>query len=669
MGDNATQYDIDVAARVAGGNESVDTLLELSDRLVGAGQAATSFDRAIADTRSALERAASASGVAANALAEGESRYAQMERAAVRAAQAVERAGQKMSGAVPADLMQKARAAEAALRGEAATLDVLRAKAAGAAVEQTRLGEALKRLDAGARAQSRLGRSTGNMGETMEKLGGVLSRFGGPLGSLGSRAAGGAGAVAKLGTALGGAVAGAVAFVAVVGLVAVGLAVAAARTAQWAIGLADAARSSGLHVEALEQSSDALVGLGDALPGVQSATGLATDHLADLAKQLAAAKVSAEDMPAALRAAATAEAALGKGGAAKFIADLEAGKATVGEFADEVDRKFGTIVARKLLGLDAQTERFKRNLSATFGGLDIEPLLAGLSRLVELFDQNTAMGQILKAVFEGVFQPIIDGVTTAIYMVEAFAIGAAITGLRVYIAFKPAIRAIKDLFGMPDSALPDALEVAQFAGETLTGIFIGMAAVLGLLAAPVIAAAAGFYMLLEAGARAWDGMKASAQSSVDWLRSISLADIAADLIDGLATGITNTGDRVVGAIKGVVGNAIAAAKDLLGIASDSKVFAAIGGHTVGGFEHEVERSTPRVRSALESMVEPPDAAPAGAGASKLLASGAGHSFQITINAAAGADGDGIAAKVKQVLLEVLEGDVTQLGAGSMEPAT
>jgi hypothetical protein len=666
MADDSTQYAIDVAAQMTGAESSISQLAALADKLSGAGVAATSFDAALASTSSKLAEAAQASSAAASALAEGETKYAELERAAVRAAVAVERAGLQMSGSVPADLAQKARAAEAALRAEAITLDDLRAKAAGAAGAQGRLADTMKRLEAGARAQTKLAKSGANAGETFEKLGGVLARLGGPLGSMGSQAAGGAGSVAKLASALGGVAAAGVAAVAIVGLVVVGIGAAIVKTTAWAIGLADAARSAGLQTAALEQTSESLSGLGALLPSLQNATGQSRDELEGLAKSLAGAKVAAADMPAALRAAATAEAALGKGGAAKFIADLEEGKLSVDAFAAEVEQKFGGIVAAKLLGLDAQTARFNRNLTETFGGLDIDPMLAALTRLVELFDQNTEMGKLLKDVFEGVFQPFVDGAEKAFYMVEAFALGVAITGLKVYIAFKPLIRAVEELFGGTDSALPDALDVALFLGKHLTGIFIGMAAVVAALAAPLIAAALGFAALVGAAGTAWDAIKASAQQSVDWLKSIDLAQIGADLIGGLASGITAGAKRVIDAITGVVGGAITAAKNLLGISSDSKVFAQIAGHTVGGMEHGLERGAPRVRSAMEAVVEPPGASsPAGA---LLAARAGGNTYNIVINAGSESSAQSIAQEVKRVLLEITEGDLLQLGAGEMAAA-
>ena len=61
-----------------------------------------------------------------------------------------------------------------------------------------------------------------------------------------------------------------------------------------------------------------------------------------------------------------------------------------------------------MLGLEAQSARLQKNLAATFGGLDIEQSLVGLSVLVGLFDKSTASGQAMQMLFESIFQPLID---------------------------------------------------------------------------------------------------------------------------------------------------------------------------------------------------------------------------------------------------------------------
>src|SRR5690606_23233541 len=114
-------------------------------------------------------------------------------------------------------------------------------------------------------------------------------------------------------------------------------AVVIAGSAAWsayAASTASAVRDAALTREAFAALAPETAAAVGAFEDVAAATGLGDAELTNLTKQLRAAKVAAADMPRALRAAATAEAALGSGGAAEFIRQLQAGEASVDSFAD-----------------------------------------------------------------------------------------------------------------------------------------------------------------------------------------------------------------------------------------------------------------------------------------------------------------------------------------------
>lgn len=67
-----------------------------------------------------------------------------------------------------------------------------------------------------------------------------------------------------------------------------------------------------------------------------------------------------------------------------------------------------------------------------------------------------------------------------------------------------------------------------------------------------------------------------------------VVEIGSNIIQGLVNGITGAAGSVISAIGGVVDNAIGWAKNLLGIASPSKVFAEIGDYTMQGMEEGIE---------------------------------------------------------------------------------
>lgn len=102
------------------------------------------------------------------------------------------------------------------------------------------------------------------------------------------------------------------------------------------------------------------------------------------------------------------------------------------------------------------------------------------------------------------------------------------------------------------------------------------------------------------------------------------------VVDGMVSGITSGYERVTGAVRGLADNAITAARETLGIASPSRVFAEIGGYTAEGFERGVHGGTQGAQDAMTAMVTPPDAA----GAAGAFA-GRGGVFQVFVDGAGG----------------------------------
>ena len=68
------------------------------------------------------------------------------------------------------------------------------------------------------------------------------------------------------------------------------------------------------------------------------------------------------------------------------------------------------------------------------------------------------------------------------------------------------------------------------------------------------------------------------------LRSFSFSDIGSNIIQGIKNGISNAWNNLVSWFKGLFGDLVQIAKDILGIASPSKVFMQIGEYTTEGFD-------------------------------------------------------------------------------------
>ncbi len=283
-------------------------------------------------------------------------------------------------------------------------------------------------------------------------------------------------------------------------------------------------------------------------------------------------------------------------------------------------------------------------------------MLEGLRILVDLFDKNTAAGEAMKFLFESVFQPLIDQATNAAYVIEAFVLGFLIGMTKVYIALKPAIKAVSEFFGFKDTSLSDVLDLATKAGEYAAFIFVGFVATLLAVGAVIGAVVAGMVVftvglvkmvagVIETGVAIVQGFIGAFTAVKDYLASLPevLKAVGVNLMLGLANGITNGVAGVVSAMTGAVGSAIDAAKAKLGIASPSKVFAEIGGYTSEGFANGVDDGAGAAQDAMAAMVEPPPA-----GGMSAFSAGAQAASATADGAAAGSSSGGKAAPGKVI---------------------
>lgn len=85
--------------------------------------------------------------------------------------------------------------------------------------------------------------------------------------------------------------------------------------------------------------------------------------------------------------------------------------------------------------------------------------------------------------------------------------------------------------------------------------------------------------LLSAGAQVIKDLFAKLKDG-----TLTFSDIGRNIIDGIKNGISNAWNNLVSWFKGLFGDLIQVAKDILGIASPSKVFKQIGEYTTEGFD-------------------------------------------------------------------------------------
>lgn len=512
MAGNA-EYVIDIAAELTG-DETMAELDELTSELMGAGRGAEFFQQAIQRVSRDLE-AASAAAASANAdLAAGQSEYRALEVAANQAAKTVERLGLK-GDAMSRQYLEAAKAsanASEALGTHATKLAGLESAAASAAAREEKLADTMRGVT---KISSHVDKSIAGQAEAYEKLGSGLGAIGGPVGSLGQTVIRPIQGFSKLSASIGEANAAAVVGVVGFGALAAAavaltaaLAVGALKVAEYAVSLADTRRNAELAVEALQVMQPELLGMTNTIADVSEETGMHADELNKLGGALLKAGKSADQMEDSLRAAAYAEVALGKGASSgyltlvqaatdaqkavdeaaaksggavdkKLTAKLDEANKALGDFEQKAVVGLGGVVARQMQGLGAQSQRLESNLGDLFGGLDIDPVLKGMSKLVDLFDENSASGKAIKFIFESIFQPLIDGADEAATAVEAFVLGFLIGAMKLYLALRPAIKAVEEFFGLDGSELEIDFKTITQVGEALAPVLLAVAAVVG----------------------------------------------------------------------------------------------------------------------------------------------------------------------------------------------
>lgn len=603
------------------------------------GSQAVSAATAVDSLAASLESASAASRAAADAVKAASASYAAAEATAGKAGKALEQVGNaiadtqakiakasaagdtKAVSALEAKLGQlvtrqteaaiASAKANAALQAEATALDKASVAAGKAADAETKLGKEL--------AAAKLSEGSGKASEAASAFG----HLPGPLGAVAQKAFQLRDGWEKLSSSLGDAAGPAVALVGLAAIaaavVAVGAALGAAalKLAAFAISSADAARTSDLLNAGIARSTKGGEILGAKIESLAARVPIAENELQSMASTLASSGLRGEALAAALETAAVKAAKL----------------------------KFGPEFAREMLSLDRQSQRLKANVAGVFGGLKIEGLLEGLATMVALLDKGTASGNFIRLVFEGLFQPAIDGVAGFATKAERVFLQLEIWAVQGLTALRPYESKFERL-GALVGELAAQMEGPAVASLAIVGAAIGVVVVNALTFAAAVGGAL----------QKFDELKAGALDFAASLRAMSLEDIGHAMLAGLARGITAGGAAAVGALTGVVNSAVNAAKAALGIHSPSAVFAEeVGGPIMAGIQQPIDDGAGDLQGAIVSATAPPEQAGGGATAGNTTNNSGGNTFVFNISG-------GNIEDVKRALLDVLEGDVAQAGA-------
>lgn len=619
---DGTSFEISIPVKAEGVGAAASAVEQLEARLKAAGQASTA---------------------AAEAVKAGAAAYASSEAAANKAAQAVEKIGVlaeaqrgklaeamevgDTAGAAAAsealaslaarqdEAQAKAASAADAMRANATALDEMRANAEQAGLAEKALASDLANETKMAKEAAKANSGVGGKGSIkLNEMAESLGKMGGPAGMAGQKIAGLGNAFQKM-AAMGPAAVFIAVGVALVAVVA-GIAAAAIGLLKFGFASADAARTSMLLTAGIAGSVEGGKALEKTIGDLGNKVPMTTEELRNMASGLAKSGLKGAELSTALEEAAIKSAKL----------------------------KFGPEYEKAMLGADFQSKKLKDNLGKVFGGLKTDGVMAGLQKVIALFDENSSSGKAMKVVFESVFQPIVNGI-------EAM-IPKAIAG---FLQFQ--IWALKGLI-----AIQQYQPIFNLVGSVIMAWMGGIVQSFQIAAMFISGMATTFMMFGSFGATALQFLSDTAIKVRTILQGISLNDIGAAMVKGLSDGITSGIAGVVNAVTGVASAAVNAAKSALKIKSPSRVFAEIGNYTSEGMAAGVDDGAAGVQSSMEAMVSPPSvgSAPAPGGDSGTASSsGAGPVYNIYVTASG--DGDDIAAKVRDAIESLMASAAAQVG--------
>lgn len=722
MASNAVDFLISIEQQLKG--EDAVTELQKTERAITDGiksyrQYESSVEKAnaqlvklggqLGDARAKMQQAMQAGNAAAfwkaaGAVGKLEEKERALKSSASSATDALEKQKQALMGQASAlEALRKqekaqADAAAASKKLKAEALESLKRhekqQAAFAAARKSYFDNERRQHAASSKSTLAIAQSTRLAGTEIFGLETAFKDLGGPLGSAVGRLFEMGEAVTKLGAGagpLGLAAAGVTVLASGAFALAAGATVATvafvaltAATLKLGVSLANTAREQRLTLEAMLGSKAAADRMAGAMRKTTDETAIAHDRLMQLTESLTDAKLSGSNMTTALNALAKREQALGSTkGTDELIGKLKSGQLTAGALARDIEKKYGDIVNRKMIGLDQSMVRLKANFAGLFSGLKIDGLLASISRFVDLFNETSSVGRALKFVFEKAFQPLVDAAEVGIPMAVFGMARLFNTALRFGIWLAP--------IGVRVRRLYNEIARSDVAHQALTQLG-GLLPVLGvglLFAADqarvfggalmfvldnLVAVTAGFNALstlannpfgaLDMARASLQSLVTSAESAIASLRAKrgELFAIGASFIDGLVQGVKSKIPSLGGAMDGVVGTMKGIASKL-DIRSPSRLAAFYGRMFSQGFEVGIEQNNSSLERAVSSMLSGGGRAPATA----QHGAGGFHIELVTINVTGEtSDPVSLAAEMRKQVEITFRGLALELGVAPQE---
>lgn len=499
--------------------------------------------------------------------------------------------------------------------GNVAEIDRMKAaltqhKAAVAVAQEryVKLGGDLSKLGGSAREANtwfRLGRVD------LDKFGAAAGVLPGPLGSIAQR-------MGPLKGLIESGAAGTLGLAAALVAVAVGAIAGAIALLKFGFGASSAKRESDLALAAFiamdRSTKGAAMGvdaLSSSIDYASARTAASREQMTGYARNLYTLGLRGASLDEALRGVGIAAGAAGDAGAKAFLKQAAAtnrSEAAIRGLTAATDAQLGAIANSKLKSFSVQITKLKENFTALFSGLKLDKFLDAFSMVTGMFRETSAVGAAIKQMFEGLFQPLINGASKGL-VVKRFIQGLTIGALHLYIAYLKVRIALRDAFDGTALGNLDSATVALRVGQ---GVAIALAVALGAVAVaalgvavamaavmiPIVAIGAGILWVVD---------------QFNWLvdnwNSIDFGAMGQALIDGLVNGIKAGADAVGKAVSNLAESAKESFKETLGIQSPSRVFRGYGVALGQGVVVGSDEMRPRVRRSMAELVQPPPVEP------------------------------------------------------------
>lgn len=258
---------------------------------------------------------------------------------------------------------------------------------------------------------------------------------------------------------------------------------------------------------------------------------------------------------------------------------------------DAVEKRFGSVNAKRMLDLNVIAAKFHDRLAALTRDINLEPILRSVDKLAMMFDRSTVTGEALKGILERFADAAGKGFEKAVPIMQEYFETAIIYSLKFEIA-------LRKLDAQLDIALGDgaASKVARFLNplNAIELVFKAITAqVEGLSNALAYVTGVGFG-------------SASLKTKTD--------ELGKSLGGGVAKGVDDSKAAVAKSAGGLGKTARDKLTSDLQIHSPSKVFAGLGKHVAGGFAEGVADGGGGVAKAVGGMAGKAVGAVPGSGA-------------------------------------------------------